>query len=316
MSADTNDDDDNNETVKRRTENISFETLINKKLRCRKKQHQLFQQLPKNAVWSNFHNVYVLHQQHQHKCKCQQPRIRKTLYTQNQTTVSYITKLKQKRRKQVTTTVLNTITTQLWQTEDTSGMADASTQTDRVRSDDNDRDDDDPYDFYNPNSIHNIIHEFIASLIRILLAIILIEFVLNIWCKRLNINSGSFVFPFRRQSQEWRLHNSTPIFFSFFNNNSRKHQHHHHIVTTTNDNLNSSLCQDIRLLIRTSHPSHSSNISSFHIESWRNNEKLHSSFFFDPPQEIKTFPKMYNTLKSSSVLNQATTTSSEISFLL
>ena len=213
MSADTNDDDDNITTVKRRTENISFETLINKKLRCRKRHHQLLQLLPKKAVWSNFHNVHVLHQQHQHKCKCQQPRIRKTLFTQNQTTVSYITKLKQKRRKQVITTVLNTITTQLWQTEDTSGMAHASTQTDRVRSDDNDRDDDDPYDFYNPNSIHNIIHEFIASLIRILLAIILIEFVLNIWCKRLNINSGSFVFPFRRQSQEWRLHNSTPIFF-------------------------------------------------------------------------------------------------------
>ena len=274
MSADTNDDDDNITTVKRRTENISFETLINKRLRCRKRHHQLLQLLPKKAVWSNFHNVHVLHQQHQHKCKCQQPRIRKTLYTQNQTTVSYITKLKQKRRKQVTTTVLNTITTQLWQTEDTSGMAHASTQTDRVRSDDNDRDDDDPYDFYNPNSIHNIIHEFIASLIRILLAIILIEFVLNIWCKRLNINSGSFVFPFRRQSQEWRLHNSTPI---FFNNNSRKHQHHHHIVTTTNDNLNSSLCQNIKTLY--------SDLTSFLLfkylllSHWKLKEQRKTAFF-------------------------------------
>ena len=273
MSADTNDDDDNITTVKRRTENISFETLINKRLRCRKRHHQLLQLLPKKAVWSNFHNVHVLHQQHQHKCKCQQPRIRKTLYTQNQTTVSYITKLKQKRRKQVITTVLNTITTQLWQTEDTSGMAHASTQTDRVRSDDNDRDDDDPYDFYNPNSIHNIIHEFIASLIRILLAIILIEFVLNIWCKRLNINSGSFVFPFRRQSQEWRLHNSTPIFLT---------------TTLENiDNITTSWQQQMTTWIRhfVKTPDFNSDLTSFPLfkylllSHWKLKEQRKTAFF-------------------------------------
>ena len=168
---------------------INTQTVSHKQFKCKPKQHHRVTPRPKGAIWSPQQQVYHFPKQQKEEndlcCQCHNPKIRRTLFIHDQTSVSYVIKTNKKRRKRILTTVLNTTSNKILHSADRISTSNAQTQT--VNCCNVNRDNFEEFDINDPEALHNIVQHFMRSMITILIFAWLLEAVLNIWLERFNL---------------------------------------------------------------------------------------------------------------------------------